>query len=143
MSSWLTYHEAAELLGTHVSNVAKLVAKAELTSRGGRRGSLSRAEVEALGERRRSRKAELAARGPRRYQRVDHRPDQKHDWVGPREVAARLGVSTVTVRRRIDLETLPGTVHEGYYWVRREHLELIEKAQHGPEVLRSGGPLPG
>jgi excisionase family DNA binding protein len=135
MGTWLTYQEAADILGTHVSNVAKLVRKGELASRGGRSGSLARAEVETLDQRRRAHKLELASRGPRRYQRVDHRPDREHEWVNPREAAARLGVSTVTVRRRIDHETLPGTVHEGYYWMRREHLELIEKAQRGREVL--------
>lgn len=136
MSIWVTYQEAANILETHVSNVAKLVSKGELTSRGGRSGSLARVEVETLVQRRAARKAELAARGPRRYQRVDHRPDSEHDWVAPREVAVRLGVSTVTVRRRIGYETWPGTVHQGYYWMRREHLELLEQAQCVTQALR-------
>jgi excisionase family DNA binding protein len=57
----MRYEQAADILGCHVSYVAKLVVKGELTSSRKGGGTLNRAEVEALAVRR----AERAARaGP-------------------------------------------------------------------------------
>jgi len=50
---WLTYQQAADVLGCHVSNVAKLIRKGELTSRGDsdrRKPALRRRDVEALAD---------------------------------------------------------------------------------------------
>jgi hypothetical protein len=48
--AWLTYRQVADLLGCHVSNVAKLVRKGELTSRANgdwRTPALIRGQVQA------------------------------------------------------------------------------------------------
>ena len=50
MSDGLTYEQAAAILGCHVSNVAKLVRKGDLTSTGKRGASLSREQVDALSQ---------------------------------------------------------------------------------------------
>jgi len=91
MSQGLTYEQAAAILGCHFSNVAKLIRKGELTSTGKRGASLSRAQVEALAERRAAVRAARPAPSPRRYKRVDHRPDHEHEWLSPRQVAELLG----------------------------------------------------
>ena len=80
MPQGITYAEAAATLGCHVSNVAKLIRKGDLTSTGKRGASLSREQVEALAERRAAERAARAARPPRKYQRVDVRPDDDHEW---------------------------------------------------------------
>ena len=64
--------------------MAKLIRKGDLTSTGKRGASLSREQVEALAERRAAERAARAARPPRKYQRVDHRPDHDHEWLSPR-----------------------------------------------------------
>jgi len=66
MLARISYNQAAAILGCHVSNVAKLVAKGELTSTGKRGASLDLAQVEALGERRAAEREERAARLPSR-----------------------------------------------------------------------------
>jgi hypothetical protein len=45
MLTQISYKQAAAILGCHVSNVAKLAAKGELTSSGKRGGSLDRERV--------------------------------------------------------------------------------------------------
>jgi excisionase family DNA binding protein len=130
MAEWVTYAQAAELLGCHVSNVAKLVAKGQLQSRGYvRDGSLDRADVEALAERRARERETQAARPPRRYQRVDHRPAAEHEWLSIREVAALLGVTGPAVMGRIHRERLPAVQNGGRWWVRRDLLEQVEAAR--------------
>ena len=93
MPQGVTYEEAAAILGCHLSNVAKLIRKGELTSTGKRGASLSREQVEALAERRAAEREAKAARSPRRYERVDLRPDHEHEWLSPRQVAELVGVT--------------------------------------------------
>ena len=82
MGDALTYEQAAAILDCHVSNVAKLIRKGDLASTGKRGASLDREQVEGLAESRAAERAARAARSPRKYQRVDHRPD--HDTNGCR-----------------------------------------------------------
>ena len=107
MSHGLTYEQAAAILGCHFSNVAKLIRKGDLTSTGQRGASLSREQVEALAERRAAEREAMAARSPRRYQRIDLRPDDEHEWLSPRQVAQLLGVTRPAVRSRVHRGTLP------------------------------------
>jgi len=80
------------ILACHVSNVAKLVSKVRLPSRGHvRDGALDRSEVEALAERRAQETEALTSRPRRKYQRVEHRPDTDHEWLSPRQVAVLPG----------------------------------------------------
>ena len=98
MSHALTYAQAAAILECHLSNVAKLVAKGQLTSRGQvRDGALDRPEVEALAERRAAKRAAKTTRSPRKYQRVDHRPD--HELPAPAVAAAAPSSSSAATHR--------------------------------------------
>lgn len=125
----VTYAEAAKILGCHVSNIPKLNRKGLLHSERRREGSLNRAEVEALAERRASEKAALVTREPRRYQRVDHRPDSEHEWLSPSQVAEMLGVTRPAVQGRINRGKLPAVQNGGRWWVRRDLLEQVEAAR--------------
>lgn len=120
--SGITYTKAATILGCHVSNVPKLIAKGELTSSGTRGASFAREEVEALARRRAKGREARAARRPRKYQHVDHRPDTEHDWLSVRQVAELLGVTRPAVMGRIHRERLPAVEKGGRFWVRRDLL---------------------
>lgn len=135
MTSWVTYAEAAEILGCHVSNVSKLVDKGQLSSTGQRGASFDRDGVEELARRRQARREMLEQR-TRKYQRIDHRPDHEHEWLSPREVAELLGVTPQAVLRRIRTERLPGVEHGGRRWVRRDHLEQVEAARLARKTRR-------
>lgn len=128
--SWITYAEAAVILGCHVSNVPKLVNKGELASHGGSRGALSRVEVEGLATRRAElREARLNRTVRSTYRRVDHRPDHEHEWLSIREVAELVGVTRPAIQGRIHRGRLPAVENGGRYWVRADHLELVERAR--------------
>lgn len=135
MTSWVTYAEAAEILGCHVSNVSKLVDKGELNSTGRRGASFDRDSVESLAKRRDVERQARVLR-PRGYQRIDHRPDHEHEWLSPREVAKLLGVTRTAVSRRIRTGRLPGVVNGGRQWVRRDHLEQVEAARLARKTRR-------
>ena len=64
VSMWVTYEQASEILGCHVSYVPKLIDEGQLPSRG-RGPSLNRGQVEALAERRRRTRESFVPR-PRR-----------------------------------------------------------------------------
>jgi excisionase family DNA binding protein len=129
MATRVTYFEASAILGCHVSNVAKLVAKGELTSTGRRGASLDREQVEALAERRVAERQARATRPARKYQRVDHRPDTDHDWLSVRQVAQLLGVTRPAVQGRINRGKLPTVENGGRFWIRRDLLEQVEAAR--------------
>jgi excisionase family DNA binding protein len=129
MSHALTHEQAAVILECHVSNVAKLVAKANGRPGRVRDGSLDRSDVEALAERRARDREALAARTRRRYQRIDYRPDTDHVWLSPRQVAELLGVTRPAVQGRIHRGTLPATENGGRFWVRRDLLEQVKAAR--------------
>ena len=129
MSQELTYEQAAAILGCHFSNVAKLIRKGDLTYTGTRRASLNREQVEALAYRRAAERAAKAARSPRRYERVDPRPDHDHEWLSPRQVAELLGVTRPAVQSRIHRGKLPAVENGGRFWIRRDHLEQVEAAR--------------
>jgi excisionase family DNA binding protein len=141
VSEWQTQAEASELLDCHVSNVPKLIAKGRLRrARPRRRRSLARADVEALAraraEEQRRRAEERSAAGPDAAERPDARPDDEHDWLRPSEVAQLLGISAVAVRRRIARERLPAVRTGFFWWVRRDHLELTERARLAQRTRR-------
>lgn len=139
MTTWVTHQQAAQTLGCHVSNVPKLIAKGKLTTRGAadrKLPSLNRAEVVALAQRR-AQERELRAESPqRRYQRVDYRPDNVHDWLTPRQVAQLLGVTRPAVIGRITRERLPAVRTGRRYWVRRDLLEQVEAARLARKTRR-------
>ena len=128
----VTYRQAAEILGCHVSYVPKLIAKGQLPVHrypGRERGYLLRADVDELREQR----AEAAAAAPppraRRRPLVDHRPNTDHDWLAVREVARLVGITQQGVLARIRRETMPATQSGGRWWIRRDLLEQNEAAR--------------
>jgi excisionase family DNA binding protein len=129
MSAWITYAEAADVLGCHVSNVPKLIHKGHLKSQGRvRSGSLHLHEVEALAEERR-RTRESYVRKPHTRKRVDNRPDFDHEWLTASQVDRLLGVTRPAVTKRIQRERLPAVQSGGRWWVRRDLLEQVEAAR--------------
>ena len=101
VSGWVSYQQAAHILGCHVSNVPKLVARGELTSTGKRGRSFARDQVEDLARRRAEEREARTSLPPRKYQRVDHRPDLDHEWLTTSQVAELLGVTKPAVVGRI------------------------------------------
>jgi excisionase family DNA binding protein len=130
----LSYSDAAAFLGCHVSNVAKLVAKGELTSTGKRGASLDRPQVEDLAQRRAAERQARATRPARKYQRVDHRPDPDHEWLSVRQVSQLLGVTRPAVQGRINRGKLPAVENGGR--LRRDLLEQVEAARLARKTRR-------
>lgn len=140
--AWITQREAAVLLGCHKSRVAKLVAQGLLTSRGTRSGSLNRRQVEQLAAWRAAapERAEVARdrrQAEREAARVRGRtPDTVHEWFSVPQAAQLLGVSRVAVGRRCHRGTLPHTWFGGRRWIRRDLLELVERARRAQRTRR-------
>lgn len=146
MTDWITQREAAGILGVHKSRVAKLVAEGQLHPRRApaHRASLDRREVVALatwradapGRARLERERRAAERdAARTYHRV---PDDGHDWLSIRQVAELLGLSKAAVLKRCRRGQLAYVEHGRQLWVRRDLLELAERAraaQRDPAVL--------
>ena len=55
-------------------------------------------------------------------------PDDAHDWLSSQEAAAVMGVGPTAVRVRARRGKLPSELHDGRRWFRRDHLELVKKA---------------
>jgi len=126
MVEWVTQREAARLLGVHVSAVPKMVRRGDLTPRAGR-PSLSRDEVldlvearSAAAQERKGRRAETPT-GPRP-------PDDEHEWLLAPEAGVLMGVGPEAVKIRARRGRLPSEVHDGRRWFRRDHLELVRRA---------------
>jgi excisionase family DNA binding protein len=104
--------------------------KGELPSTGKRgRPSLDSEQVRGLAERRAQETRGASSAPTTNHQRVDHRPDHDHEWLSPRQVAELLGVTRPAVMGRIHRGKLPSVQKGGRYWVRRDHLELVEAAR--------------
>jgi excisionase family DNA binding protein len=127
VSERVTYEQAADVLGCHVSNVPKLIQRGLLTSERRRDGALERAQVEALA--RSPRGSRCAAQGATALPALGHRPDADHDWLSVRQVAELLGVTKPAVIGRIHPERLPAVENGGRLWVRRDLLEQVEAAR--------------
>lgn len=130
----ITHAQAADLLGCHVSNISKLVAKGQLHTTGLRGpgvGTLDLDEVLRLREERI--KAEQERR--LRYDRVD--PQRKgppaelgdHEWLSVAQVAQRIGRLETAVRLRAQRGTIPHVRYGKRIWVRADHLEVWANAR--------------
>lgn len=131
---WITQPEAAGILGVHPQTVAKMVARGDLTSRGqsGVLGSLDRDEVLALRAARRKsgdwRACERDARARRRQVSTERPPDTEHTWLRTREAVEFMGVSQPAISQRARRGRLPFVELGGRRWFRRDHLELVKRA---------------
>jgi hypothetical protein len=132
MSEWITAREAAEILGVHMSNIPKLARRGELTRRA-TRPVILRADVEALRDRRAEAKSGVGATTPQP-------PDDDHHWLDSDAAATMMGVGRVAVNARARRGRLPSEKHDGRRWFRRDHLELVKRAD---EVKKSVGPRMG
>lgn len=122
--AWITAREAAELLGVHISMIPKLIRRGDLKRRQ-ERPILERAEVEQLRVRR---EAEVLIRAARHEPRRHYPPDAEHEWLGPRDAAAVLGITKEALGTRARRGKVPSEVHDGRRWFRRDHLELVRRA---------------
>jgi hypothetical protein len=130
MSEWITARQAAAILGVHISAIPKMVRRGDLSPRKSR-PSLRRADVEALRDRRAQPKPQRTPRGAPRP------PDDVHDWLLASEAGAIMGVGPEAVKMRARRGRLPSEVHEGRRWFRRDHLELVTRAD---QVKRGKAP---
>ena len=143
----VTYAGAAEILGCHVSNVPKLIAKGQLQSDHHHPGgSLDLHQVEQLAATRAeaARQRRLRAQlPPRRTPPRDPRPDHEHEWVSAEGAGRVLGISAQAVTKRARKGTIPHTRVNGRVWVRADHLALVANARlaRSSEPTRTG--LPG
>lgn len=126
MSEWITAREAAEILGVHKSNIPKMARRGELTRRA-ERPVILRADVEALRQRRSQPKPLKPPREPKPA-RVPQPPDRDHDWLNSDEAAVLLGQGRSGVNYRVHAGKLPNELHGGRRWFRRDHLELVKRA---------------
>lgn len=106
----------------HVSLIPKMLRRGDLTSRR-RRPSLRRAEVEAL----RGKRAEPKPK-PASGSGSPKPPDDEHVWLLAPEAGALMGVGPEAVRIRARRGRLPSELHDGRRWFRRDHLELVKRA---------------
>jgi hypothetical protein len=137
---WITQIQAAEILGCHVSRVAKLVAKGELVSRGRHgRASLDRDQVLELRAKRVER-AKAPKKPPRTRTGRFEPPDAEHDWLTSAQAAVLLGVSVVAVNKRSRRGRLPFVEKAGRRWFRRDHLELVRHADLVKRPARRAAP---
>ena len=58
-------------------------------------------------------------------------PDAVHEWLSSVQAAELLGVSTVAVNRRCRRGRLPFVEKAGRRWFRRDHPELVKRADLG------------
>ncbi|WP_210503342.1 helix-turn-helix domain-containing protein [Nocardioides xinjiangensis] len=137
MTDWITVREAAQILGVHMSAVPKMIRRGDLAKRE-QRPILSRADVDDY------RDARLAAVQARDEERdlasqltSPAPPDMEHDWLLAEAAGAVMGISRVAVNARARRGRLPSVVAGGRRWYRRDHLELILRAE---EAKRRGSP---
>lgn len=130
---WITQREAARLLGVHPSLIPKMLRRGDLVARRAR-PSLSRAAVLELAA------ARAAAAEARRAVKPSGPvpPDDVHDWLLAREAGAVMGVGPEAVKVRARRGRLPSVVHDRRRWFRRDHLELVKRAD---EVKRGRASL--
>jgi hypothetical protein len=127
-AAWVTQHEAARLLGVHVSLIPKMLRRGDLSSRRAR-PSLSRAEVLELADARERARVERARRDAASRPAGPRPPDDEHDWLLGPAAAAVLGCSQGALGMRASRGRVPFTVHRGRRWYRLDLLELVVRAR--------------
>ncbi|WP_231251036.1 hypothetical protein [Nocardioides furvisabuli] len=126
MADWITVREAAQVLGVHISAVPKMIRRGDLTKRA-KRPVLDRGEVIAYRNARLAAQEALASERERPQQPKP--PDLEHDWLSADAAAAVMGVTRVAVNARARRGRVPSVLSGGRRWYRRDHLELVMRAQ--------------
>lgn len=143
----VTYAQAAQVLGCHVSNVPRLVARGELVSHGrrGTPGSLLRSDVEQLATRRREARQGATGAAEQRPTPPTYEPDPavhgQYEWLSVAQAAVLVGLSEMAIRKRVKRGTMPhvrvddGTRH-GRVWIRADHARIAANVRAAdPENL--------
>lgn len=146
----VTYAGAAEILGCHVSNVAKLIAKGQLDRHPHHPdGSLNLHQVEQLAATRAAARVEAARQRrlraqqpPRRTPRWDPRPDDVHSWLSAEGAGQVLGITAQAVRKRAQRGTIPHTRAHGRIWIRADHFATFVNARLAAAQLPETGEVP-
>lgn len=143
MTDWITAREAAEILGVHKSNIQKMRRRGELTTRPGRvRPAFDRDQVIELRDQRAMPRPKTPPKPSRavRPPWIASPPNAAHDWLTSDQAAALMGVTRNAVNDRARRGRLPSEMHDGRRWFRRDHLELVKRAD---QVKRGGRSTPG
>lgn len=123
MSDWITVREAAQVLGVHVSAIPKMLRRGDLARRE-QRPILDRAQVLKYRDARQAAQAVVRQDSPR----GPVPPDSDHDWLSSAEAAAVMGITPTGVNVRARRGRLPSVLANGRRWYRRDHLELVQRA---------------
>lgn len=130
---WLTRPQAADLLGVSVSTIDYLRDQGVLPTHGARgagRGSILREDAQRVARQRQRAREDRERRQAKA--KVDHSPkppDSEHEWLTTSQAAAASGVSATMIKVRCRNGDLPSTWHDGWRWIRRDLLELRERAR--------------
>jgi hypothetical protein len=128
-SEWITYVEAARVIGCADRTVARMVRDGRFVQRKGPRAqpSISAESARAVG-------VEVRAAGLSGEQRAAERaaakaarwtpPPDGNVWLSAETTALVLGVTTQSVHQRFADGKLPFTVHGGMKWFRRSDVEM-------------------
>lgn len=141
MSDWITAREAAEILGVHKATIPKMRRRGDLTTRpDGERPAFHRQQVIALRDRRAQPRPEQPSSlpGPPHEPWVAGPPDDAYVWLTSDQAAALMGVTRNAVNDRAKRGRLPSEMHDGRRWFRRDHLELVRRAD---QVKRGTRPI--
>lgn len=136
---WVSYVEAAQIVGCSPSNIVNAVQRGDISGRrpprkrGPRGGvaSLSRSAVEDYAERWRAQR-ELAREAQERATaaREPLKPPGPGDvWLSARATSLLLGVSVSRVHQLALADRLPHVRHRGRVWFRRSHMEVAAAAR--------------
>lgn len=116
--------EAAEILSVHMSAVPKMIRRGDLRPRS-QRPRLARADVLVLRD---ARAAHDAARAAALASQPPQPPASEHEWLTADLAAEMMGVGPEAVRVRARRGKLPSELHDGRRWFRKDHLELVRRA---------------
>lgn len=122
---WVSYSEAAEILGCSPTTAAKLVREGQLEHRPGPRRypSVSRVSTHQLAHDRHAAAANRASRPAARTRSGP--PDDGDAWLSAATSAVLLGISSRAVRLRGTAGTMPATRVDRKWWFRRQHVENL------------------
>lgn len=130
MTRWVTYLEAARIVGCTPATITNAVRAGHITSRHAGRAhpALDRLTVDqfaqAFAERR-----DQAGQARRRRAENTEPPDTVHLWLTPAETADPLGISDVRVRQLAQRDRLPHTRRGRRVWIRLDHAEQAAAAR--------------
>lgn len=143
--SWITWVQAAELIGVSTTTINNMVRDGRLEHRPGPRKQPSvslvsarqvaadrreaqRAAEEAAAERAQARR-DRAARRAEAHAAANQPPDDGDVWLSMTETALLLGITKAAVRQKIAADRLPATRHGRRWWIRRQHAENLAAAR--------------